>query len=646
MLQSLFEAQEDIRVYLGDILGERLHAVVCDDSIAARSAIEFLEASGRGRCRFLVLSSLPESIPERSYPDAAKPLLSKMNFDSRNERLIHFLLAESYALGPAVFSDHWVCGGAAPSEGEGLSLTDMSRLKPELETLGVRKEEVQALRIAASSSIQEMESRVQSIGKNLTDHLGRQQAFQAQLSEKESVSSARMQNSLIVESEALDGLKDWARLAEEVVDLQKSLAALVTIEIEARKSQEEFSKNFTALKEKLVEEKAKQGTVRARLEALEGQAANLKSSSERFEREKQGYDESILRARASSLALSLKGEECVSKAVQARQELAGLYRDLALFENKSKTAMDQLRQLEFDIHRREETLRLMKEGAAFFQEELHKLDVSASASRSAEGGLKTRLWDQWQITYEEAKSKYSEQEVNPERLDFLRKRLNSLGHVNMAAPEEYEALTEKQAFLTSQIADITSARDDLKRAIQTINDSTRENFRNTFSEIREEFRKLYGILFEGGEADLVLSEPENILETGIEIMAQPPGKRLQSLSLLSGGEKALTAIALLFAFFMVRPSPFCMLDEADAALDDANVERFVDLLKAFEHRTQFLIASHNKRTIEAASAIYGVTMEEMGISQLISVDFKSKDRPVNALPSPETNTTSPLLEVS
>ncbi len=181
MLQSLFEAQEDIRVHLGDILGERLHAVVCEDSIAARSALEFLEASGKGRCRLLVLSSLPEAIPERSYPDAARPLLSKMSFDSRHERLIRFLLAESYALGPTVFSDHWVCGGAAPSEGEGLSLADISRLRLELDAAGARKEQLQTRRGEISSSIQEMETRVQSIGKNLTEHLGRQQAFQAQL---------------------------------------------------------------------------------------------------------------------------------------------------------------------------------------------------------------------------------------------------------------------------------------------------------------------------------------------------------------------------------------------------------------------------------------------------------------------------------
>ncbi|PJA14817.1 MAG: chromosome segregation protein SMC, partial [Elusimicrobia bacterium CG_4_10_14_0_2_um_filter_63_34] len=187
-----------------------------------------------------------------------------------------------------------------------------------------------------------------------------------------------------------------------------------------------------------------------------------------------------------------------------------------------------------------------------------------------------------------------------------------------------EALAEKQRFLIEQINDLLKAKDDLLAAIVKINNATRENFRQTFTEVREHFRRLYGVLFEGGEADLILTDPENILETGVDIVAQPPGKKLQSITLLSGGEKTLTAVALLFAFFMVKPSPFCMLDEADAALDDANIERFVALLREFQNKTQFLIVSHNKRTMEAADVIYGVTMEEKGISQLISVDFRKK----------------------
>ncbi len=626
-LQSLFEAEDSLRVKIQDILGERLHAVVCEDSASARNAIDFLKASNRGRCRFLVLSSIPSGASERNYPGEATPLLSKIKFDSRYEPLMRFLFAESYALGPVVFGDHWVFGGAILSPQEGLSLADIERLRRDLESLKTSLADVAAQKQTVSASIGDWENKSRVASQKMTEDLGRRESLAAQVVEKEAVLAARQKNSLIVETEAVEGLKEWSISADKIKELKNDLQALRSAEEAARLSQEESLKALSVLKEKLVEEKAKQGVVKARLEALEGQAFQLKRSCDRLEKEKESHRESIARAVEAISSLSSKQEECALSIAQGRQELDVFYRDLAVSESELKTVMERLQQLELDIHQKGESLKILKANAEAVQEELHALDVEASASKSAQESHKSRLWDQWQLTYDEAKSKYeSQEEVNPERLEFLRKRINSLGHVNMAAPEEYQELTQKQTFLNSQIEDISRAREDLKRAIQTINDSTRENFRNTFNEIRDHFKKLYGTLFEGGEADLVLSDPENILETGIEIMAQPPGKKLQSMSLLSGGEKALTAVALLFAFFMVRPSPFCMLDEADAALDDANVERFVGLLKEFESRTQFLIASHNKRTMEAADAIYGVTMEELGVSQLISVDFKSRER--------------------
>jgi chromosome segregation protein len=255
---------------------------------------------------------------------------------------------------------------------------------------------------------------------------------------------------------------------------------------------------------------------------------------------------------------------------------------------------------------------------------LHQHEVHATALKSKQDLLKTRLWDEWQLTFDEAKAKYVGIQADVEKIETLRRRIANMGNINMAAPEEYEVLAQKQTFLQTQIQDLLQAKEDLKSAITKINGATRENFRQTFTDVREHFRRLYGVLFEGGEADLILTDPENILETGVDIVAQPPGKKLQSITLLSGGEKTLTAIALLFAFFMVKPSPFCMLDEADAALDDANIERFAAILREFQNKTQFLIVSHNKRTMEAADVMYGVTMEEKGISQLISVDFRKK----------------------
>jgi chromosome segregation protein len=201
----------------------------------------------------------------------------------------------------------------------------------------------------------------------------------------------------------------------------------------------------------------------------------------------------------------------------------------------------------------------------------------------------------------------------------------NIGPINLAAPQEYDELVEKNTFLTNQQADLLKAKDDLKQVIAKINATTRDHFKETFDKVRENFRALYSRLFQGGEADLRFTDETDILNTGIDIFCQPPGKKLLHISLLSGGEKALTAIALLFGFFMVRPSPIALMDEVDAPLDEANVLRYVDMLKTFAENSQFVLISHNKRTMEAANTLYGVTMEELGVSKVLSARLQKKD---------------------
>ena len=168
------------------------------------------------------------------------------------------------------------------------------------------------------------------------------------------------------------------------------------------------------------------------------------------------------------------------------------------------------------------------------------------------------------------------------------------------------------------------AKKDLRSAIHKINVTTRDNFKYTFEQVRMHFKNIYQTLFRGGDCNLVLTEPENLLETGIEIYAQPPGKKLLNISSMSGGEKTLTALSLLFAFFTHNPAPFCIMDEADAALDEANVERFVNLIKEFSNSTQFIVVTHNKRTMESARRLYGITMEESGVSKVMSVNLADR----------------------
>jgi chromosome segregation protein len=208
----------------------------------------------------------------------------------------------------------------------------------------------------------------------------------------------------------------------------------------------------------------------------------------------------------------------------------------------------------------------------------------------------------------------------------LRGRIEAMGPVNLVAIEEHQELEERHAFLTRQQADLINSRQMLLEMIRSINVTTAEMFRSTFERINENFQAMFQRLFGGGTARLVLSAGEDVLEAGIEIVARPPGKRLQSVSLLSGGERTLTAVALLFAIYAIRPSPFCILDELDASLDEANIGRFIRVLQDFLAQSQFVVITHNRQTIAAASVIYGVTMAETGVSRVISMKFSEYEQ--------------------
>jgi chromosome segregation protein len=206
----------------------------------------------------------------------------------------------------------------------------------------------------------------------------------------------------------------------------------------------------------------------------------------------------------------------------------------------------------------------------------------------------------------------------------LRQRLQGMGAVNLVAIEEYAELRQRFEFLTTQSNDLVASKQQLLQAIDEINQTSLRQFETTFEQIRKNFAFTFQQLFGGGVAELHLIAAEDILESGIEIVAQPPGTRLKSITLLSGGQKTLTAVALLFALYLVKPSPFCLLDELDAPLDESNIGRFTGLLKQFTENSQFIIITHNKRTIAAADAIYGVTMEERGVSKTVSMKFHAE----------------------
>ena len=229
------------------------------------------------------------------------------------------------------------------------------------------------------------------------------------------------------------------------------------------------------------------------------------------------------------------------------------------------------------------------------------------------------------MTYDKAKENYKlDIDYNKAKTEVnkLKKIVKDLGIVNLAAPEEYNTVKERYEFLSSQIEDLNKAENTLLDIIEEMDKVMIKEFKESFNKINENFKVTFTELFKGGKAELKLTEPNNILETGIEIIASPPGKKLSSINLLSGGEKTLTAISLVFAIIKSKPSPFCVLDEVEAALDEANVDKFGKYLQNLKTKSQFIIITHKKKTMEYADILYGITMQESGVSKLVSVKLE------------------------
>ena len=257
--------------------------------------------------------------------------------------------------------------------------------------------------------------------------------------------------------------------------------------------------------------------------------------------------------------------------------------------------------------------------------ELKDLEISVNRMDVKLDNLLNSLNETYSITYEKAKENYIlEMDYNlaKTKVNSLKRKLKEIGIVNLAAPEEYERLSARYEFLTNQVNDLNGAEETLLRIIDEMDKVMIKEFNESFNIINENFKTTFRELFKGGSANLKLTDPNNLLETGIEIVASPPGKKLNSISLLSGGEKTLTAISLLFAIIKTRPAPFCILDEVEAALDEANVDTFGSYLTGLKDKSQFIIITHKKKTMEYVDVLYGITMQESGVSKLVSVKLE------------------------
>ena len=303
----------------------------------------------------------------------------------------------------------------------------------------------------------------------------------------------------------------------------------------------------------------------------------------------------------------------------------------ALQNNLNETAEEKSRTAEAAA-KAEETAAEWKETAGKLENELFRISAKKEKLEEEKQRITDQMWEEYEMTLRMARE-YVEnlpKDMEKRPVREWKNRIRELGNVNVGAIEQYQEVKERYEFLTAQRADILEAEEKLRQIIEELSQLMEKQFREQFKVISENFSEVFREMFGGGKAYLKLTDTENVLESPIEIVAQPPGKNLQNMQLLSGGERALTAIAILFSILKMKPSPFCILDEIEAALDDANVTRYARYLKQFAEETQFIVITHRKGTMEHADVLYGVTMQEKGISKLISVSFSEAEQSITA----------------
>ncbi|WP_169083107.1 chromosome segregation protein SMC [Paenibacillus sp. PL91] len=662
---ELVRVPERIETAVETALGGALQHIVMEDEKTARTAIAFLKQRQLGRATFLPLDVIRgRQVPEHDkrtaesvegFVGVAADLVSS---DSRyaaivNNLLGNVLLAETleqanriaskcqyrYRVvtleGDIVNAGGSMTGGSLQKKGASLlgrqrqidsldkEIADATRMAEQLRSKlsdlrkehSIRTHNIEELRAEGEKSRieeQQIRAELQQL-HNEAKHLDEQrQLYSADrnthLTEQKDVQAAAASAELRLEQLVVDEarLQEAIRMAEERRKASESAkeelqGQLTDIKIAAAKTDQE--------KLSFEDQSAR---VRADIQRAKQELEGLRSLSVQQEEEIARHANETVQQIEQLNHLRIKKQECAEQTDLKRSARAQRIAELDLGESETKEQRAQLRQVE---------------------EQMRQTEIAANRLDVELDNLLRKLSEEYELSYELAKEQYPVPEDvlgTQNEVRDIKRQITSLGEVNLGAIEEYERVSERFEFLSEQKNDLIDAKTTLYQVIREMDDEMSKRFKATFEAIRGHFVVVFAKLFGGGRADLVLVEPDRVLDTGIDIVAQPPGKKLQNLQLLSGGERALTAIALLFAILQVKPVPFCVLDEVEAALDEANVSRFAQYLREFSELTQFIVVTHRKGTMEEADVLYGVTMEEGGVSKLVSVRLEDEEEPVSA----------------
>jgi chromosome segregation protein len=641
------------------VLGDRLQYVIVESHSQGVEAIDWLKSAAEGRASLIPMLRLRgepgAGEPDRAHPGFVAACLDVVRFDPAYERLARFLLGDAVIVRDLRTAlEMWQAGRAAGTlvtlDGEVLDANGVVTGGP-LEGEGHGA-------LQRRREVQELGETVRSFEAEFSLAQERHRTLQSRLLQLEGHLKAIDRDNREKDLALLDQEKDLARLAEEQERLgartaqleqergalEEGIAALAREEEAQRLDAAAADAERERQEERARDAGARLESLRARREALEAAALEVKVKVAADRERREGVGESLRRvdegrreveersarvfgalsqgnARAAELRARLEGT--LGDAGRLADELERVRASLAGERAAHEAAAASARAAESEARE----LRRRGEGIA---QAATDAAITAREMALELGHLDAQVRERCQVDVRDELLRWHASrppgEAERRRLEELKAQAERMGPINLTAIEEYDELARRHEFLSAQKADLEASLADLRTAIARINRASRERFRETFDRVNERFQQVFPRLFNGGRAGLVLTQDGEDEAGGVEIFAQPPGKKLQSVNLLSGGEKALTAVALIFAIFLIKPSPFCLLDEVDAPLDDANVGRYNELVKEMAKASQFILITHNKRTMEMVDTLYGVTMEEPGVSKLVSVRLSGRTR--------------------
>ena len=358
--------------------------------------------------------------------------------------------------------------------------------------------------------------------------------------------------------------------------------------------------------------------------SLKGKRENTLTEINRLDLQQKNHRHQIEKRENDKIASQGKIDETRAAIDSIEKEIFESARNKDKLEGEAVRNEEELTEKEESVKQMEKETKDLARKIQELTETISKIELKQSEIKIQMAHIEERTFEDFNVTLPELLNhppeEFDTQEVD-ESVRTLKEKVGRMGEVNLAALSDFQKTNERYTFLKTQQEDLAESIRLLHETIERINRTTKQRFLDTFEQVNENFKEVFARLFRGGKAELSLIDESNPLESGIEISANPMGKRMQNLTLLSGGEKAMTAIALMFSVFKVRPSPFCLLDEVDAPLDEANVVRFQEMLKEMGGNTQFILITHNQKTMSFADVLYGITMEERGVSKAVSVNL-------------------------